>query len=233
MPSCLIIDDEPLAIELLSDYVQRTEGLEIAATFTDPIKALHYLREHTVDGIFLDVQMPELNGIQFLKIVGDQTSIVLTTAYEQYAIEGYELNVVDYLLKPISFERFGKAVTKLFPTEQSSSSREESGKEKALDYLFVKSGYQTLRIDLDELLYLSGSGDYATLFLSNGRKVLTLEKLSDFVARLPGQRFTRIHRSYIVSLDKIDYIEKQRVVIGEERLPISDSYREAFWQLLA
>ena len=239
MSSCLIIDDEPLAIELLSDYVQRTGGLEIAATFTDPIKALHYLRDQTADCIFLDVQMPELNGIQFLKIVGDRIPMVLTTAYEQYALEGYELNVVDYLLKPISFERFSKAVVKVFSSSSTSAgptptttTATASNVEDQPNHLFVKSGYQTLRIDLDDLCYLSGSGDYVTLFLIDGRKVLTLEKLSDFVDRLPRQRFARIHRSYILAIDKIDYIEKQRVVIGEERLPISESYREAFWQLL-
>lgn len=224
---CLIIDDEPLAGQLLADYVAKAPGLNLAAVFTDPIKALHYLREHAVDVLFLDVQMPELNGLQVARIVGDQCKVILTTAYDQYALDGYTLNVVDYLLKPISFERFLQAADKLNPLKISPAPAVAPA---SSEFIFVKSGHRTHRIDLATLRYGSAGGDYLTLYLSNGSKLLTLESIADLVDRLPPTHFCRIHRSHFVALDKIDFVERRRVVISGEYLPISEGYAGDFWE---
>lgn len=222
---CLLIDDEPLATKLLTDYVAKTPGLELAASFNNPIAAIQYFQASSVDLIFLDVQMPELSGIQLAKIIGDQCPVILTTAYEEYALEGYELNVTDYLLKPISLARFQKAVAKV----GSNNSGLTNTADQNVDFIFIKNGQRTQRIDLADLLYLSSSGDYVTLYLVGDGKVLTLENLSSFAARLPPNRFCRIHRSHMVAIDKIEFIERQRVIIGGQWLPISKGYQEDFW----
>lgn len=228
--NCLIVDDEPLAVQLLSGYVERTEELTLNATFNDPIKALHYLQTNKVDLILLDIQMEGLNGLQFVKILGNETPVILTTAFDQYALNGYALDVVDYLLKPISYERFLQATKKVTQRDSSGSSQiiTAPGTETT-SYIFVKSGHQHQRVDLQDILYLSGSGDYVTLHLTSKKKILTLENLASFSERLPAINFCRIHRSHLVALDKIGFIERNRVVIGEEYLPISQSYQEEFW----
>ena len=228
---CLIVDDEPLAVQLLSGYVNRTEGLTFGASFNDPIKAIHYLRENKVDLILLDIQMEGLNGLQFVKIVGNETPVILTTAFDQYALDGYALDVVDYLLKPIAYERFLQAVQKVNQRDSSALSKSIDPKtSEPVSYIFVKSGHQHQRVDLQDILYLSGSGDYVTLHLANKQKILTLENLSSFSERLPVVNFCRIHRSHLVALDKIGFIERNRVVIEGEYLPISQSYQEEFWK---
>lgn len=256
MTSCIIIDDEPLAVDLLGDYVSRLPDIEVKNTFTNPISALTYLRDHHIDVLFLDIQMPELNGLDFIRIIGQDQAVVLTTAYGEYALESYEFRVFDFLLKPISFERFEKAVQKVSSyldkgtihpdgTEKPKISKSDIANPKAekrqavseiqdtTEYIFVKSGTQTLRIDLADISHISGGGDYATIYQSEGGKVLTLENLSDLVRRLPERHFARIHRSHVVALGKIDFIERRRVAIGKERLPISDTYAESFQKKLS
>jgi len=223
---CLVIDDEPLAVNLLTVYVDKCPDLQLAGSFTDPIQALQYLREQAVDVIFLDVQMPELNGLQVARIVGDRCKIILTTAYEEYALKSYDLKVVDYLLKPITFARFVQAVEKLSPVSPPISA--PAAVPTTPDFIFVKSGHRTHRIALNDLRYGTTGGDYLTLFLTDGSKLLTLENIGDLVERLPVERFCRIHRSHFVALDKIDFVERRRVCISGEYLPISDSYAEAF-----
>lgn len=226
---CIIIDDEPLAVKLLSDYVERTPELELLASFTNPIQALREFRDYRADLLLLDVQMPEINGLQVAKIIGDQCRVILTTAYDEYALQGYELNVVDYLLKPISYDRFHQAIKKLSPDEKVSDAPAVA---PAKDFLFVKSGHRTHRIALGEILYGSSSGDYLTLHLAGGRKLLTLEKIKQFVQRLPANRFCRIHRSHFVALRQIDYVERRRVVIDGVYLPISDGYADEFARVI-
>ncbi|MEM8586017.1 MAG: LytTR family DNA-binding domain-containing protein [Bacteroidota bacterium] len=255
MTSCIIIDDEPLAVDLLGDYVSRLPDIEVKNTFTNPISALTYLKDNQVDVLFLDIQMPELNGLDFIRIIGQEQAVVLTTAYGEYALESYEFRVFDFLLKPISFERFKKAVQKVnnyldkrpdypgeleeaYPTEKGPVDQKAKdlygvpGIKDTTEYIFVKSGTQTLRIDLANIAYISGTGDYATIYQSEGGKVLTLENLSDLAGRLPERHFARIHRSHIVALGKIDFIERRRVAIHEDRLPISDTYAESFQKKL-
>lgn len=228
--NCVVVDDEPLAIDLLQDYIEKSPQLRLVNAFTNPIEALQFLRNEQIDLLFLDIQMPELNGLQFARIVNKECQVIFTTAYGEYALESYELNVVDYLLKPISFERFTLAIQKLDKSENAPKNNVSQNISNSI--IFVKSGHKTLRIYLDDILYLSGSGDYVTLFLKSGEKILTLEKLSDFERKLLPPNFCRIHRSHMIALDKIDFIERQRVIINGVWLPISQSYQAAFWRLV-
>ncbi|MEM6772559.1 MAG: LytTR family DNA-binding domain-containing protein, partial [Bacteroidota bacterium] len=202
-----------------------------------------------VDVVLLDVQMPELNGLHVARLLRNECAVILTTAYEEHALAGYDLDVVDYLLKPISYERFSRAVEKVLrgnsangtlnlaapPSTALRSERDHapaSAAPNSSSPFFVKSGHRTLRIDLSTLLYASSDGDYLTLHLSDNTRILILESLTDLAARLPQSQFCRIHRSHLVALDKIDFVERRRVVIGEQWLPISDGYREAFERMI-
>ncbi len=224
MLRCVIVDDEPLAIQLLSDYVRKTPDLELAEAFSNPIEALQYLQGQTDLLLFLDVQMPELTGIQVMKILNQRLPVILTTAYEQYALQGYEHNVVDYLMKPISYDRFYQAVQKVENDERNLASAAQEAEVNA-SYLFVKTEYRLQRVDYADIAYLEGQGDYVAIHTPAGR-IMTLENMKHFEEVLPTTLFVRTHRSYIVSIRKIDYIERNRVVIGKERLPISEGYRK-------
>lgn len=238
MIRCIIIDDEPLAGQLLAAYSERSTELELLGTFSNPIEALHFLGEHTVDLLFLDIQMPELTGIQLMKITKGKYQIVLTTAYEQYALESYEFAVTDYLLKPISLDRFLLAVEKVKERLAISATPGNDGgtaqpgpAPRKRDFLFVKSGHKTVRIDYANIIRLESMSNYVTIHTPM-EKVMTLENMSALVESLPQDRFVRIHRSHAIALDKIDFIERNRVVVKGEYLPISDGYREAFWKLV-
>lgn len=228
---CLIIDDEPLAVKLISDYVNKTDGLELLNAFTNPITALQSINDSPPDLVFLDIQMPELTGVQFLKITNKKYPVILTTAYAEYALEGYEHDVIDYLLKPISYERFliaiGKAKDRL--TEKIVEEKVVITNSKSVDYIFIKSEYKIQKIDFADILYLEGLGDYVAIHLPK-EKILTLENMKDLVAQLPADRFVRVHRSFVVSLEKINFIERHRIVIGEKYIPISNSNKEAFYE---
>lgn len=228
---CLLIDDEPLAVKLLSDYVKKTDGLTLLHAFTNPIVALQSLHDNPPDLVFLDIQMPELTGVQFLKITNRKYPVILTTAYEEYALEGYEHDVIDYLLKPISYERFLLAINKAKERIEPTNYTQEVLIQPAnnADYIFVKSEYKIQKIDFADILYLEGLGDYVAIHLK-GEKVLTLENMKDLVAQLPADRFMRVHRSYVVSIEKINFIERHRIVIDDKYIPISNSYKEAFYE---
>ncbi len=230
MLRCLIIDDEPLAVKLLQDHVQACPNTILAEAFHNPIKAMQALDEVEVDLIFLDVQMPELSGVQFAKIVQGKYPVVLTTAYPDYALEGYELDIVDYLLKPISLGRFERAVEKVMDRQEVRPVASASAKTDPVPpVLFVKSGYKTQRIDLEDIRYLEGLSDYVRIQTGEG-PVLTLDTLKNFTETLPGERFVRVHKSWIVALPHIDYIERNRIVIGDQRIPIGGTYQEEFWK---
>ncbi|MEM6723541.1 MAG: LytTR family DNA-binding domain-containing protein [Bacteroidota bacterium] len=226
MIKCVIIDDEPLARQLLGEYLEKTPELDLFADFSTAIEGLQFVQEQPVDLIFLDIQMPDLTGIQFLKILKGKCPVILTTAYSKYALEGYEHDVIDYLLKPITFERFLQAVQKAKDRIQHVSISEPN---PTADYFFVKSEYKTLKINYDQVLYLQGLGDYVAIHTTNG-KVLTLENLRDLAGRLPGHLFIRVHRSFLIALSAIEYIERNRIVIGAERIPLGNSYAKAFWK---
>ena len=229
MIRCIIIDDEPPAVRLLEAYAARVPDLEVAATFNSAVKGLHYLSNNTVDLLLLDVQMPDLTGLQFLKVVRDPPLVILTTAYEDYALEGYQLNVADYLLKPIGLDRFLEAIERI-RSRLAATTTSTPPAAPTTNHLFVKSGHKTVRIDLDDLVRLEGMSNYVALHLSDGQKHLTLDSMTQLLEKLPTERFVRIHRSHAVAVGKIDYVEKSRVVIGKERLPVSEKYKEELAQ---
>ncbi|MFK7924450.1 MAG: LytR/AlgR family response regulator transcription factor [Bacteroidia bacterium] len=230
MKKCLIIEDEPLAIALLSDYVTQCPGWELASSFTDPIEALRFLEENPVDLILLDIQMPTLTGIQFVKVIGDKYPVIFTTAYENYALEGFELEVLDYLLKPISLERFLKSMQKASQRlDQLSSPVFQISEAAGPDYLFVKTGYKTVRIAYADICYLEGLGDYVAIHTKDD-KILSLDSIKSFMLRLPAERFVRVHRSYAVALEQIESIERNRIIIKDSYIPIGPKYQDDFWR---
>ena len=223
-----VVDDEPLAVELLSDYVNKSEGLLLAEATTDVYKVLKMVQQNELDLVFLDIQMPELTGIQFMKIAGDSCRIIITTAYTEYALDGYEYNVVDYLLKPISYERFSKAVHKLTETNIVADPKAV----QKPDHIFIKSEYKLIRINLADILYIESLRDYIAIHTTAKQKIMSLESLRNMEAILPSTEFTRVHKSYIVSLQQISFVEKNRIVINEEYIPIGESYQEKFFALI-
>jgi DNA-binding LytR/AlgR family response regulator len=230
MLKCIVIDDEPLAVKLLSNYVVKCEFTTLAAAYNNPIEALKNLEYLPVDLILLDVQMPELSGVQFAKIVQGKYPVIITTAYEEYALEGYQLDIIDYLLKPISYARFIAAIDRArLRNTNVSVPEKEVDTSSSQTYIFVKSGYKTQRIDLNDILYVEGMSDYIRIHTSNGT-VLTLDSLKGFGASLPADRFMRVHKSYIIALHKLDFIENNRILVGEKRIPIGGTYQEAFWE---
>lgn len=231
MLKCLIIDDEPLAVKLLNDYVTTCQHTSLAASFNNPITALQALDQLDLDLILLDVQMPELTGVQFAKIIQGKYPVILTTAYEEYALEGYQLDIVDYLLKPVSYARFEEAILRaqqrIKPEPLPSPST--SVADVNTNYIFIKSGYKTQRISLADILYIEGLSDYIRIFTAT-ESLLTLDTLKGFEQKLPSSQFMRIHKSYIIGIDKIDFIENNRVVITDKHLPIGGTYQDRFWK---
>ena len=234
--SCIIVDDEPRAIEIMEEYVERVESLNMIASFRNPVKAFDFLKQQKVDVVFLDINMPNLSGIQLIKSLNQKPKFVLTTAYSEYAVESYQLDVVDYLLKPIEFDRFMMCVDKLYgalaPKNQTvPKTQGGAAPELHQNHIFVKHGSKIDRIDLDNILFLEGSGNYINYQLDD-RKVMALGKMGETLDMLPSDRFVRIHKSYIVQLSRIDVIMNNRVHLGEAKLPISGSYREAFFKVV-
>ena len=230
--NCVIIDDEPLAAELLLSYAKRISYLNVKGTFNSAIAAMRELREHPVDLIFLDIQMPELSGLEFARILPPQTRIVFTTAFNQYAIDGYKVNAMDYLLKPISYDDFLQACNKAleyFTSQQIHT----SNKEKADRFIFVKSEYKLVRINLDDVLYIEGVKDYVKIYFDNGDKpVMSLMNMKRIEESLPSPEFMRTHRSYIVNMMKVKVIDRLRIVFDKVYIPISDSYKDEVMSFL-
>jgi len=222
--TCIILDDEPLAVKLLKEYASAVPDLEIRFAGTDVYKALQVASEG-VDVVFLDIQMPDLTGIQFMRIVEGKCKIVLTTAYQEYAVQAFELDVVDYLLKPFSRERFLMAVQKV----RDRMSDAATNNQPPCDFIFVKSEYRMLKINLRDIYYLESLRDYVAIHYAGG-KTLTLQSLRSFEEELPAAGFIRIHKSYIISMMHIQAIEKKRVVIRDQHLPVGDTYWSEFRQ---
>lgn len=220
-----IIDDEPLAVELLSDYVNKTEGLQLIEASTDVYKVLKLVQQKEIDVVLLDIQMPELTGIQFMKIAGNNCKVIITTAYTEYALDGYEFNVIDYLLKPIPYDRFVKAINKV---KQLNIIITEMPAIKP-DYIFIKSEYKLIRVNLTDILYIESLRDYIAIYTTGKQKIMSLDSLRNMETILPANDFIRVHKSYIISLQKISFLEKNRIVIGEEYIPIGGSYQEKFF----
>ena len=224
--NCIIVDDEPLAQNLLIDFVKKVPFLKLTATCKSAVEATQAVINENVDLIFLDIHMPDVSGIEFIKSNENLPGIIFTTAYSHYAIEGFEHNAVDYLLKPIAFERFYKAVNRAyeeFILRQQSSDKLRQSK----DYIFVKADYKLVKINFNEILYIEGLKDYIKI-ITKEKTTLTLMRMKDMEEKLPKDDFFRIHRSFIISINKVDTVNKSNVQIGEKNIPVSDFYREKF-----
>jgi two-component system LytT family response regulator len=225
--SCLIVDDEPLARSLLKDYVSKIPSLKLVDVCSSPLAAIEVLKASRVDLLFLDIQMPEITGISLLKILKNRPLVVLTTAYSEYALESYEFDVVDYLLKPITFERFLQAVDKVGPRLQPQVHLEKVMPSQAQPFIFVKDGTKLVKVKWEDILYIEGLKDYVTIH-TRQQKIISLQRLKTLEEQLPLEAFIRIHNSFIVALAAIDSIQKNEVHIGLATLPVSDSYRKTF-----
>lgn len=225
---CAIVDDEPLALNLLESYVKKTPFLELTGKYSSAVQAMKELPNHPVDLLFLDIQMPELNGLEFSKLVNPATRIVFTTAFEQYAIDGYKVNALDYLLKPISYVDFLQAANKAMKWFELLQQPKEE-----IQSIFVKSDYKLVQIELKNILYIEGLKDYIKIYEENNPKpILSLMSMKAMEDLLPASRFMRVHRSYIVQKDKIRVIDRGRIVFGKAYIPISDSYKQIFQDFL-
>jgi DNA-binding LytR/AlgR family response regulator len=225
--SCIAIDDEPLALSKIEGFIQSVSYLKLIRTFDNAVEAAEWLKHNQTDLIFLDIQMRQLTGIEFLEATGTTARIIITSAYDQYAIKGYELNVTDYLLKPFSFQRFVQAIGKVLDFYQHTGDimKEE---EDNTDYIFVKTEYRHEKVNLGEILYIEGMKDYLRIVCIS-RKIMTLQSFSRIEECLPPKKFCRIHKSFIVSIDKIKSIERGMVIIGDQRIPVSNTYKDNFF----
>ena len=233
----IAIDDEPLALDILTDYAGKISFLKLDRTFTSAIDALAYIKQEPVDLIFLDIHMDDLSGIQFLDILKRKPMIIFTTAYEQYALKGYELDVVDYLLKPIAFERFLKALEKAL--ERKAMMSDVTGTPEIIQpnatentgFFFVKTEHRMQKIDYEDIYYIEGQGDYLKI-VTRKDQVMTLLTFREMESLLPAEQFIRVHRSYIVALNKTEYIERDRIKIKDQLIPVGDTYKKAFYLML-
>jgi DNA-binding LytR/AlgR family response regulator len=232
MINVIAVDDEPLALQLVAGYVEKTPGLNLLGKFENPLEAVAFISGSGVDLIFIDIQMPGLNGIEFTRSLLKGPRVIFTTAYEKYAFEGFKLDVVDYLLKPFSYEEFLKAVHK---AERSILSEKKiPGKIEAnAEFLFIKSDYKIKRINFNDILYIEGLKEYVKINTKNEQlPVLSLTSLKLLETKLPPEKFMRVHRSFIVNLHKIDTIARNRIIFGKTYIPVGDQYKEKFQEYL-
>lgn len=230
--SCAIIDDEPLAVELMESYVRKTPFLELQGSFGSGVAAFGMLRVRPVDLLFCDIQMPGLNGVEFSRMLPADTRVIFTTAFSRYAVEGFRVNAVDYLLKPISYADFLAAAQKAL--EWFELKRRAGAPDDDLRSIFVKTEYRLRQIELERILYIEGLKDYVKIHVEDEpHPVLSLMSLKSLEEQLPADRFIRVHRSYIVQPAKIRTIERNSIVFGRERIPISENYRQAFFDFLS
>jgi two-component system LytT family response regulator len=222
---CIAIDDEPLALSKLEGFVGKVPGLNLLKTFDNAIEAVGWLKENSTELIFLDIQMEQLTGIQFLETVRSDSRIILTTAYDQYALKGFELNVTDYLLKPFSFQRFLQAVNKVMEYYSQKTGTDTTDKDS---FIFVKTEYRLERVDIDNILYIEGMKDYLRIICTD-KKIMTLQSFARLEESLPSKKFCRVHKSFIVALDKIKSVERGVIQIADQRIPVSNTYKDSFY----
>lgn len=226
---CITVDDEPLSLAKIKGFVEQVPYLTLVASFSSAVDAMAYLKENPADLVFLDIQMDNLTGIQMLEIIEPKPRVILTTAYDQYALKGYELNVSDYLLKPFSFNRFLKAVEKACSQFQSAAPVVSN---EANNFIFLKTEYRLEKVNFNDILYVESRGDYLYIILKQSR-ILTLMTMKNLVDMLPAGQFIRVHKSWLVSLENIDAIEHGRIRIKDAIIPIGETYRNEVWKRLA
>lgn len=231
MISCIAIDDEPLALRQIAGYIEKTPFLELAATFESALEALNFLNKNKIDLMFVDIQMPDLSGMDLVKSLDEKPEIIFTTAFSEYAVEGFKVDALDYLLKPLDYASFLKAANKA----QSHFEKSKIGTEELntnANHLFIKSDYKIIRLELDKILYIEGMREYVRIHLENAKPVMTLISMKKIEQKLPSSQFMRVHRSFIVNLDKITTVEKSRIVFDKEYIPVSEQYKETFQKFI-
>ncbi len=221
---CIIIEDEPLAMERTASYVKKIPFLELVGKFDNAMSGLAFLTSNDIEILFLDINMDELSGIELLESTTIKPEVIITTAYQQYALKGYELDVTDYLLKPFTFQRFLKAVTKVHKKLEK--------KNVAQEYIFIKSESKLIKVFYDDILFIEGMRDYRRIFLKEGKSIMTLQKFSDLEQLLPTEIICRVHKSYMISINKIREIEKNSIRINNKTIPVSATYKSAFYARL-
>lgn len=232
--NCIAIDDDLSSLRIIKEFCSKIQFINLAGTFSNPFESVHTINNNQVDLIFLDIVMPQISGLEFLKTLYNPPMIIFTTAFKEYASEGFECDAVDFLVKPISFERFSKAVNKAFQLIKMKSPAEISTEETlgmSQGFLMVKVEYTTIRVNLNDILYIEGLKDYVKIH-AEGRLILTKTTMKNIIEKLPSGSFFRVHKSYIISADKIDMIENNRIVIGNQRIPIGESYRSSFFEMV-
>ncbi|MBQ4914523.1 response regulator transcription factor [Maribacter sp. MMG018] len=237
---CIFIDDEPLAIEILVDYCSKLDFIEVVGTYSNPLDAITEIRKKNVDLIFCDIEMPQINGIDFINSLDNRPLFIFTTAYSQYAVEGFNLNAIDYLVKPIPYHRFIKAIAraqellsnKNVPTTGNVFSSHGDTNESQ-KFVFVKSEYESVKINLDSIEYIQGLKDYLKIHVQDTNKaILTLMSFRELMSKLPPNQFLRVHKSYVVNVNHIKKVQRNRIVINDFRIPIGESHKEAFFSIL-
>ena len=222
---CIIIEDEPLAMDRMKDFVSRVSTLNLLSTFNNALDGLQFLKTNQVDLLFLDIQMDEISGIELLEIADIKCQVIFTTAYQQYALKGYELNVTDYLLKPFTFSRFLQAVNKVDDLKSKDQPTKMSS------FIFVKTENRLEKILLDDILFIEGMRDYRRIHLAD-KSIMTLQKFSELEEMIPREIVSRVHKSYMVALSKIKSVERGRIIISDKIIPISTTYKKAFFDLI-
>lgn len=236
---CLVIDDETPAQLLLEAYIRKIPELTLVEACSSAVEAMSQMQKENIDLLFLDIQMPDLTGIELIKLLKNKPLTILTTAYSEYALQGYELDIIDYLLKPISFERFFKAITKAFEIwknqQQQTINNEQllndNQQDTKVDYIFIKSGYDILKVEFNKILYIEGMREYTCIYTEN-QKIMTLISLQKFTEILPTALFARVHRSHIVNISKIKQIQGNTIKLGNAEIVISKSFREDFLKII-
>jgi len=231
MISCINIDDEPLALKKIAAYINKTPFLELKESFENPLDALTYLQNNTVDLIFADINMPDLNGLDFVKSLNNPPKIIFTTAYSEYALEGFKVDALDYLLKPIDYAAFLKSSIKAQHWFGNKHNFKEELKSDG-DFLFIKSEYKILRVKIEDIKYIEGMREYIRIHLTNEKPIMTLLSMKSIEKQLESKNFMRVHRSYIVNLHKVSIIERSRIVLDKVYIPISEQYKDKFQQFV-
>jgi two-component system, LytTR family, response regulator len=229
MIRCIAIDDEPIALEVIKQYVAQIPIINLTNVFTDAIQALTFLKSHQTDLIILDIHMPDISGIQLIKALPEKTNFIFTTAFSEYAVKGFELEAIDYLVKPFTFERFMTALVKVKKFISQPAGEEESLKA----HIFVKSEYYSVKINLDEIQYIEGLDDYIKIYIQNAKPVLSLMSLKAILEKLPKEQFMRVHRSFIVPLGSILSIRNKRIYLDQREIPIGETFYESVKEWLA
>ena len=228
MIHAIALDDEPLALVVIKAFCGKTEGIKLEKTFTDPAEAMKHLRKYPVDLLFLDVRMPTMSGIEFYKSVKQDTMVIFTTAYSEYAVEGFDLSAVDYLVKPIQYDRFLQAVKKAEEFHNFLHRKEDT----ANQYLFLRIDYSLVKLAISDIIYIEGLDNYMKIYVHNGKPLIVRMSMKAMTEKLPPQQFVRVHRSYIVSVPNIVSIRNKQIQVGGEQIPIGVNYEEAVEQLM-